>query len=110
MLTWSLGWTPSPASFAITSLAFVFVEVPEPVWNTSIGNWSSNSPSATRSAAAAIRSARSWSSSPSSALTRAAAPLIRPSQCRTGAGTVSPEMGKFETALVVSPPQSCSFS
>ncbi len=31
MLTWSFGWTCSPASAAITSLAFVFVEVPEPV-------------------------------------------------------------------------------
>ena len=57
MLTWSLGWAPSPARLAITSLAFMLVEVPEPVWNTSIGNWSSNSPAATRSAAAAIRSA-----------------------------------------------------
>ncbi len=43
----------------MTSLAFMFVDVPEPVWKTSIGNWSSNSPAATRSAAAAIRSARS---------------------------------------------------
>ena len=35
-LTWSLGWTAEPrlalASLAITSLAFVFVDVPEPVW------------------------------------------------------------------------------
>ena len=31
-------------AFAITSLAFMFDEVPEPVWKTSIGNWSSNSP------------------------------------------------------------------
>ena len=59
MLTWSLGCAPSPARLAITSLAFMFDEVPEPVWKTSIGNWSSNSPPATRSAAAAIRCARS---------------------------------------------------
>ena len=76
MLTWSLGWAPSPARVAITSLAFMFVDVPEPVWKTSIGNWSSNSPAATRSAATAMRSARPASSRPSSALTRAAAPLI----------------------------------
>jgi hypothetical protein len=38
MLTWSLGWAASPASLAITSLAFMFEEVPEPVWKTSIGN------------------------------------------------------------------------
>ena len=31
----------------MTSLAFMFDEVPEPVWKTSIGNWSSSSPSAT---------------------------------------------------------------
>ena len=59
MLTPSLGWTPSPARLAITSLAFMFEEVPEPVWKTSIGNWSSCSPAATASPAAAIRSATS---------------------------------------------------
>ena len=37
-LTWSLGCTPSPASVAMTSLAFMLDEVPEPVWKTSIGN------------------------------------------------------------------------
>src|SRR4051794_5566679 len=55
-----------------------------------------------------MRSARSPSSSPSSALTRAAAPLMRPSQRTTETGTRSPEIGKLSTALVVSPPQSCS--
>ena len=91
---WSTGpcsrgrWrgAPSPARLAITSLAFMFDEVPEPVWKTSIGNWSSCSPAATASAAVAMRSARSASSSPRSALTRAAAPLIRPSQRTTGSG------------------------
>ena len=108
MLTWSLGWAPSPARLAITSLAFMFEEVPEPVWKTSIGNWSSCSPAATASPAAAIRSARSASSTPSSPLTRAAAAFSRPSQRTTGTGTRSPETGKLSTALVVSPPQSCS--
>ena len=84
MLTSSFACTSSPASAAITSFAFMFEEVPEPVWKTSIGNWSSSSPRATRSAAAAIRSALSASSRPSSAFTRAAAALIRPSQCATG--------------------------
>ena len=42
LFTWSFGWTlrslprlppsSSPARLAITSLALVFVEVPEPVW------------------------------------------------------------------------------
>jgi hypothetical protein len=87
----------------------MFDEVPEPVWKTSIGNWSSCRPCATSSAAEAIRSARSASSLPSSAFVRAAAALIRPSQCTTGAGTRSPDTGKFSTALRVSAPQSsCS--
>ena len=60
-----------------------------------------------RIAGGAIRSATSASSLPSSALTRAAAPLIRPSQWITGAGIGLPETGKFSTAFVVSPPQSC---
>ena len=110
MLTSSLRCTSSPARAAITSLAFMFDEVPEPVWNTSIGNWSSNSPSAMRSPAAAIRFALSSSSRPRSALTRAAAPLIRPSQRITGTGIRSPETGKLATALVVSPPHSCCCS
>ena len=104
MFTWSLGCTPSPASAAMTSLAFMFDEVPEPVWKTSIGNWSSCSPAATSSAARAIASASLGSSLPSSALARAAAPLMRPSQWMTEAGTVSPEMGKLSTAFLVSPP------
>ena len=108
MLTWSFGCTPSPASAVMTSFAFMFELVPEPVWKTSIGNWSSNSPAATRSAAAAIRPAISESSRPRSALARAAAPLIRPSQCATLAGIGSPETGKLATALSVSPPQSFS--
>ena len=88
----------------MTSLAFMFDEVPEPVWKTSIGNWSSCSPAATASAAVAIARRASASSSPSSAFTRAAAPLMRPSQWMTDSGTVSPEIGKLSTAFVVSPP------
>src|SRR3954466_5033594 len=107
LLTWSLGCAPSPARLAMTSLAFMFDDVPEPVWKTSIGNWSSCSPLATRSPAAATRSATSRSSLPSSALVRAAAALMRPSQRTTETGTRSPETGKFATAFVVSPPQSC---
>ena len=41
-----VGVAPSPARLAITSLMFMFEEVPEPVWKTSIGNWSSCSPAA----------------------------------------------------------------
>ncbi len=107
MFTWSLAWASSPASSAITSLAFMFDEVPEPVWKTSIGNWSSCLPSAISWPAWAIRSAMSESSSPSSPFTAAAVPLIRPSQRITGMGTRSPDTGKLSTALAVSPPHSC---
>src|SRR5688500_14701072 len=106
MFTSSFAWTSPPASVARTSFAFMFELVPEPVWKTSIGNWSSSSPEATRSAAEAIRSALSASSRPSSAFTRAAAPLIRPSQRATEAGIGSPETVKLATALRVSSPQS----
>src|SRR4051794_3507800 len=53
-----------------------------------------------------MRCARSASSRPRSAFTRAAAPLTRPSQRTTATGTRSPDTGKFATALRVSPPQS----
>ena len=97
--------TSSPARVEMTSSTLVLVEVPDPVWKTSIGNWSSNSPAAILSPAAAIRSAFSGSRSPSSAFTRAAAALMRPSQRATDAGIGSPETGKFSTAFIVSPPQ-----
>ena len=106
MLTWSFACTSSPASVAITSLAFMFEHVPEPVWKTSIGNWSSCSPAAIAVAGGGDALGRSASSSPSSAFTRAAAALIRPSQRATGTGIGSPETGKLATALRVSPPQS----
>src|SRR5262249_47034152 len=83
-LTWSFEWTDRPssrrlASVAITSLAFILDEVPEPVWNVSIGNWSSYAPVATSFAAASMAAARAGSRMPSSALTAAAAALIRAS-------------------------------
>ena len=91
----------------MTSLAFMFVEVPEPVWKTSIGNWLSCLPAAISAAALSMRAALRLESRPSSPLTAAAAPLMRASQWITDTGTVSPEMGKFSTALAVSPPHSC---
>ena len=45
---------------------------------------------------------------PSSPFAVAAAAFSLPSQRTTGTGTRSPETGKLSTALVVSPPQSCS--
>ena len=104
-LTSSFGCTSAPASAAITSFAFMFELVPEPVWNTSMGNWSSSSPAAIRSAADVMRAALSGSSRPSSEFTCAAAALMRPSHCATEAGIGSPETAKLATALSVSPPQ-----
>src|SRR5918995_561915 len=110
MLTWSLGWWPSPARVAMTSLTLVLVLVPDPVWKTSIGNWSSWSPAATASAAATIRSARPASSRPRSALTRAASALTRASIRTTSTGTRSPEMRKCSIAFSVSPCHSCAIA
>ena len=107
MLTWSFACAPSPASAAMTSLAFMFVEVPEPVWKTSIGNCASCLPAAISLAAFSIFEAVRFGSRPSSPLTAAAAPFTRASQRTTDTGTVSPEIGKLATAFVVSPPHSC---
>jgi hypothetical protein len=83
LLTWSLGWTGSLpprlpvrislARPAITSLAFMFDWVPDPVCQMTSGNWPSRSPRATSPAACWIASAISASSPPSRAFTRAAA-------------------------------------
>ena len=98
-----------PVSDEITSLAFMLDDVPEPVWKTSIGNWLSCSPAAIAAPAAAISLASFGSRLPSSALTRAAVPLMAPSQRMTETGTVSPEIGKLSTAFLVSPPYSVFF-
>lgn len=78
--TWSLGCTSLPsrsvASVAMTSLVFMLEDVPEPVWKTSTGKCASQRPSATSPAASWMASATSLSTTPSFALTLAAAPLI----------------------------------
>src|SRR5581483_4667557 len=86
--------------------AFMLVDVPEPVWKTSIGNWESCLPAAISFAARSIARALAFGIRPSSPLTAAAAPFRRASQWITSTGTVSPEIGKFSTALLVSPPHS----
>ena len=78
MFTWSFGWTgvlePSspPRSsmdlLEITSFAFMFVDVPEPVWNISTTNWSSNFPPAASVAASTIAVPKFSSRSSSSIL------------------------------------------
>ncbi len=123
-LTWSLGWTSRPrrsvARVAITSLVFMLDEVPEPVWKTSTGKWSSQRPSATSAAADRIASAMSRSTTPSRAFTTAAAALIRARASMWARSNRCPETGKFSTARWVcarhlafrgtrtSPMESCS--
>eukprot|EP01139_Manchomonas_bermudensis_P017219 Amastigsp_a516913_19.p3 type:complete len:139 gc:universal Amastigsp_a516913_19:873-1289(+) len=82
MLTWSFGCTgffepivppsSSIARFEMTSLTFMFVWVPDPVWKTTSGKWSSRRPSITSSAAATIAS-EIGAGSPNRVLTIAAA-------------------------------------
>ena len=122
--TWSLGWTSRPSDFvaseASTSLVFMLLDVPEPVWKTSIGNWSSCRPVATSSAAMTMASAMSCSMMPSSAFALAHAALIW-ARARIWADSMGvPEIGKFSTArwvcarqrasagTLISPMVSCS--
>jgi len=107
MFTWSLGWTaggPAASSSscraraAITSLAFMLVDVPEPVWNTSTGKWLSHRPSATSRAAALMAAAGSGGRRPSAALASAAASLMSPSARMKGRGKRRPLTGKLSTA------------
>src|SRR6478735_7541449 len=111
-LTWSLGCTASPerrwASRATTSLTFMFVDVPDPVWKTSTGKCPSWAPAATSSAAVATASASAGSSTPASALTRAAAALTRARAWMISGGMPSPEIGKFSTARAVWAPHRAS--
>src|SRR3954471_24371389 len=100
-LTWSWACTSTPArdaSEASTSFMFMFELVPEPVWKTSSGNWSSWSPDMTTAAASLIAPACSSLITPSSAFTVAAAGLTaaRAWMCRDS--SVVPEIGKFSTA------------
>ena len=96
-LTWSFGCTGdllpeltpriSIARLAMTSLAFMLLCVPDPVWNTTSGKWSSSSPRATSSAACTTARATSASSSPRSAFASAADFLSRPSPGSPGGPT-----------------------
>ena len=100
--TSSFGCTGEPsrsdASEASTSLAFMFEDVPEPVWNTSIGNSASQSPRTTSAATSAIAAAFASSSRPRLARTRAPAPLINASPAMSSRSIGWPEIGKFSTA------------
>ena len=114
-LTSSLGWmgvllpsTPPASSMArleTTSLTFMFDCVPEPVCQTTSGKWSSSSPAMIWSQAATIRSRLPSSSTPSSALARAAAFLRIPKARTTSSGMRSPPMRKLLRERSVCAPQ-----
>ena len=107
-LTSSLGCTGRPsrseATWASTSLAFMLVLVPEPVWKTSSGKWSSNAPNDTSDAASWIAAATSLGITRRRPLTVAATPLIEPRAWISSGGTRSPEIGKFSMARCVCAP------
>ena len=110
--TWSLGCTSTPcrwARVAMTSLRFMLVLVPEPVWKTSIGNWSSCSPLTTSAAAVVIALACSVVRAPRSTLVCAAAALMRASAWMSAGSSGCPLIGKFSTARWVCARHSASF-
>ena len=92
----------------MTSFAFMFELVPEPVWNTSIGKCASCCPSATSRAAFCTATATSLFIRPSSELAPAAAHLTSPSAAMNWRGIVSPLIGKLSTARCVWAPQRAS--
>ena len=115
MLTWSLGWTGflepisppsiSMARFEITSLAFMFDWVPEPVCQTTSGKWSSSLPSITSWAAATMASPIVGSSRPSAMLVSAAARLTMPSARTIGSGCFSQPILKLPSERCAWAPQ-----
>ena len=115
MLQWSFGCTGffdpmtppsiSMARFEMTSFAFMFDCVPEPVCQTTSGKLSSNLPSITSCAAAAMVSARSGAMSPCALFTSAQAFLMTPSARMIAAGCFSQPIGKFMIERWVCAPQ-----
>ncbi len=115
MLTWSFGWTGflepisppsiSIARFEITSLAFMFDWVPEPVCQTTSGKWSFSLPSMTSLAAATMVSPSFGSSLPSAMFVSAAARLTMPSARTIGRGCFSQPILKFPSDRCAWAPQ-----
>ena len=109
--TWSFGWTGerepitppmiSMARLDMTSLAFMFVEVPEPVWKMSTTNSESSLPSATSCAAAAMAAEMSESSRPRSAFVCAAASFTLAMARMNDLGNRRSLIGKLTTARIV---------
>ena len=83
------------ARFEITSFAFMFDWVPDPVCQTTSGKLSSNLPSTTSDAACTIALPSSRSSLPLAMFTSAAACLMTPSARTMATGCFSQPIGKF---------------
>ncbi len=94
------------ARLAMTSLAFMLEEVPDPVWKISTGNSRSSLLSTTSVAAATMAWAVRDSSPPRSRFTSAAARFTRPKAWIIPGGMGRPLMGKFSTARWVCAPHS----
>ncbi len=92
----------------MTSFMFMFDEVPDPVWKTSIGKWSSCLPRATSAAASWIAAAVSFGMTRSSPLTVAETPLIVASAPMSARSIGRPEIGKFSIARWVCVPHNAS--
>ena len=91
----------------MTSLAFMLLCVPLPVWKTTSGNSASSAPSMTSVAARAMSSALSCGNRPSCSLARAAASLSTPSAQMTlrPQRNRSVPMGKCSSERCVCAPQ-----
>ncbi len=92
----------------MTSFMFMFDDVPDPVWNTSIGKCASCLPMATSWAASWIAFAMSFGMTPSWPLTVAATPLIVARAPISARSIGLPEIGKFSTARCVWAPHNAS--
>ncbi|MOA53277.1 hypothetical protein D3C78_1767150 [compost metagenome] len=86
------------AKVPITSLAFMFELVPEPVWKISTGKCCMKSPASSCSTALTIASPRAWSSCLSSILALAAAALASSSARMNWVGMRCWLIGKLFTA------------
>jgi hypothetical protein len=82
------------ARLEMTSLAFMFDCVPDPVCHTNSGKWSSSFPPMTSSAARTISSTLSFGSRPDSAFTSAAAFFRIPKARTTSTGIRSSPIEK----------------
>jgi hypothetical protein len=96
----------SSARLQMTSLAFMFDDVPAPPWTMSTTNWSCSAPDRISSQAATMACARFAPRIPRSRLASAAAcftaasPTMSSVRCEIG----TPLMGKFSTARWVCTP------